>query len=327
MSTDANTKKVESAMQQTLPSSGQKPTLSQKVKQTGSLVGLTQGEIGQYLSGMRERVMQVLPKHLTADRILQMAATTISRNPNIAKCSPTSLLGAVMQASILGFPPVDSLGYCYFVPYGKDVQFQIGYKGYIELARRSGKIKMVYAEVVREGDEFTAKFGLNPSLEHKPKFDNSKPFTHVYAVCHFYDGGYNFVVLSKKDVERLRMRSPMQKGAPTGAWATDYEAMARAKALKQLSKYLPLNIDQVEAIATDEAILKPENFQNGQAKIEDITYDEITEVEPDTTEAEETVKVEETAEVNKQPAITETEQPKQAEQPEQPEQPEQKAQQ
>jgi recombinational DNA repair protein RecT len=66
----------------------------------------------------------------------------------------------------------------------------------------------------------------------------------------------------------------MQKGIPVGAWATDYDAMAKAKALKQLSKYLPLNIDQAEAIATDEAILKPENFQNGQAKIEDISYDE-----------------------------------------------------
>jgi len=265
--------KVNEAIQQAT-NGGQKKPVSERVKETGSFIGLTAGEIGQYLSGMKERVAQVLPKHLTAERILQMAATTIGRNPSIAKCSPASLLGSVMQASILGFPPVDALGYCYFVPYGKDVQFQIGYKGYIELARRSGKIKMVYAEVVREGDEFTAEFGLNPTLEHRPKFDSGKPLTHVYAVCHFNDGGYNFVVLSKKDVERLRLRSPMQKGSPAGAWLTDYEAMARAKALKQLAKYLPLNIDQVEAISTDEAVLKPENFQNGAAKIEDISWQE-----------------------------------------------------
>jgi recombinase, phage RecT family len=265
--------KVTGAMQAATAPGNQK-TLQQKVSQTGSLMGLNQGEIGQYLSMMKDRVAQVLPKHLTADRVLQMAATTIHRNPAIAKCSPASLLGSVMQASILGFPPVDALGYCYFVPYGKDVQFQIGYKGLVELARRSGKIKMVYAEVVREGDEFVAAFGLNPTLEHKPNFDSNKPLTHVYAVCHFNDGGYNFVVLSKSDVERLRLRSPMQKGTPAGAWATDYDAMAKAKALKQLSKYLPLNIDQAEAIATDEAILTPDSFQNGQAKIEDITYED-----------------------------------------------------
>lgn len=257
-----------------------KPTVSQKVAAAGSLAGLNQGEIGQYLSGMRDRVAQVLPKHLTADRVLQMAATTIHRNPAIAKCSPASLLGSVMQASILGFPPVDALGYFYFVPYGKDVQFQIGYKGLVELARRSGKIKMVYAEVVREGDDFTARFGLNPTLEHTPRFDSTKPLTHVYAVCHFNDGGHNFVVLSRSDIERLRMRSPMQKGTPAGAWATDYEAMAKAKALKQLAKYLPLNIDQAEAIATDEAVLTPDNFDRGSVKIEDVSYEDQTDEAP-----------------------------------------------
>lgn len=109
--------KVKEAMQQSVVA---------KVKQTGSLAGLTQSDVATYLGGMKDRVSAVLPKHLTADRVIQMAATTIQRNPQIAKCTPASLLGAVMQASILGFPPVDALGYCYFVPYGSSVQFQIG---------------------------------------------------------------------------------------------------------------------------------------------------------------------------------------------------------
>jgi len=253
-------------------------TVIEKIKITGNLTGLKQSEIGEFLSGMKNQIANVLPKHLTADRVVQMAATIIHRNQAIAKCSTQSLIGAVMQASILGFPPVDSLGYCYFEPYGRDVQFQIGYKGFVELARRSGQIKMVYAEVVREGDEFICEFGLEPKLIHKPKLDSSKPFTHVYAVAHFTDGGHNFVILSKSDVERLRLRSPMQKGAPVGAWATDYDAMAKAKALKQLSKYLPLNIDIQTAIATDDSILKPESFEkDGSVKVEDILYDEVTE--------------------------------------------------
>jgi recombination protein RecT len=262
----------------------QKLSVHQKVAKTGSLAGLSQGEIGNYLKGMESRIAAALPKHLTADRIIQMAATTIHRNPAIAKCTPASLLGSIMQASILGFPPVDALGYCYFVPYGKDVQFQIGYKGYIELARRSGRVKMVYAEVVREGDEFEANFGLNPDLKHKPTFDSTKPLTHVYAVCQFTDGGYNFVVLSKSDVERLRMRNPMQKGSPAGAWASDYEAMAKGKALKQLSKYLPLNIDTQADLATDEAVLQPESFTAGRVKTEDIQYDDAQIVDPETGE-------------------------------------------
>lgn len=274
MTKESNTSKVADAMKTATGQKTQnKPTVNQKVKAAGSLATLNQGEIGAYLKGMESRIAAVLPKHLTAERVIQMAATTIHRNPAIAKCTPTSLLGAVMQASILGFPPVDSLGYCYFVPYGKDVQFQIGYKGFIELARRSGRVKMVYAEVVRKDDDFEAEFGLEPKLVHKPVFDSSKPITHVYAVCQFDDGGYNFVVLSKSDVERLRMRNPMQGAQPKGAWKTDYDAMAKAKALKQLSKYLPLNIDIQGDLSTDGAILTPESFKDGKASIEEINYD------------------------------------------------------
>lgn len=272
-------------------------TVAEKVSQSGNLLGLNQSEVSQYLMGMKSRVEQVLPKHLTAERIISMAATTIARNPQIAQCTPASLLGSVMQASILGFPPVEALGYCYFVPYNakkkgadgkdvwvKEVQFQIGYKGMIDLARRSGKIKTVYAEVVREGDEFSVTMGLEQNLVHNPKFDSSKPMTFVYAVCHYTDGGYNFVVLSRSDIERLRMRSPMQKETPSGAWATDYEAMAKAKAMKQLSKYMPLNIDQQVAVNSDEGTITPDSFSKdneGNSMATNVQYVQDAEVVDD----------------------------------------------
>lgn len=238
-----------------------------------TMANLKQGQIGELLLSMKDRIAQALPKHLSPERIIQMAATTISRNPKIAGCTTSSLCGAVMQASILGFSPVEALGYCYFVPYGKEVQFQIGYKGLIELARRSGKIKSVYAEVVYEGDEFEYALGLEPTLRHKPTLQGRGELLLSYAVCHFTEGGYNFVVLTREEIEKLRQRSPMQRATPSGAWATDYEAMAKAKALKQLSKYLPLNIDQVESIATDGAIIKAEDFEGGRLNIEAVSYD------------------------------------------------------
>jgi len=159
---------------------------------------------------------------------------------------------------------------------------------------------MVYAEVVREGDEFICEFGLEPKLIHKPKLDSSKPMTHVYAVAHFTDGGHNFIVLSKSDVERLRVRNASQNGAAKGAWATDYDAMAKAKALKQLSKYLPLNIDIQSQIATDDAILRPDSFQQGgTVKVEDIIYDEVDEETGEMSQSEE---AERKAEINQQAA-------------------------
>ena len=253
----------------------------QRTTKPGTLAGLRQSDVASVLGSMKQSITAALPKHLNAERMIQMAATLIHRNPKIAECTAPSLVGAVMQASILGFPPVESLAYCYFVPYGGNVQFQIGYRGMIDLARRSGQIKTIYAEVVREGDLFNYELGLFPKLEHTPMGDPSKAILKVYAVAHYIDGGNNFIVLDKKDVERLRMRSPMQKAAPSGAWYTDYEAMAKAKAIKQLAKYMPLNIDFVSALATDDAIIKPDSFVGGEVNLNDIDYAEVVYEHPD----------------------------------------------
>ena len=259
-----------------------------KAQKPGTMAGLKHTDVSTVLASMSAQVAQALPKHLTPERVIQMASGLIAKNPAIAECTAPSLMGAVMQASVLGFPPVDSLGYCYFVPYNrniaprgtpakwvKEVQFQIGYKGFIELARRSGKIKMVYAEVVREGDEFEHSLGLNPVLEHKPSGQTSGTITHAYGVAHYVDGGYNFIVLSRAEIEGLRQRSPMQKATPSGPWATDYAAMAKSKAIKQLSKYMPLTLDYYDQQQTDGATMKPENFANNQTgtlQVETLDY-------------------------------------------------------
>ena len=238
-----------------------------KSQKKGTLAGLKHTDVQTVLEGMKLQIAQALPKHLTADRMIHMAATLISKNPKLGECTAQSLVGAVMQASILGFKPVDSLGQCYFVPYNankgtrqspkwvKEVQFQIGYKGYIDLARRSGQIKTLYAYPVRQGDQFSYELGLNPDIKHVPGATADAQITHVYAVAHYKDGGYNFIVLTRDEVEKLRLRNPHQKAAPSQAWATDYEAMACAKAIKQLAKYMPLSEEMQGAVAADEAII------------------------------------------------------------------------
>lgn len=248
----------------------------QKAKKPGTLAGLKHTQVQDVISGMKGQIAQALPKHLTADRMIQMASSLISKNPKLAECSAASLVGAVMQASILGFRPVEQLGECYFVPYGGAVQFQIGYKGYISLARRTGELKNIYAEVVHAGDEFRVEYGLEPKLVHVPKMDNENAaITHVYAVARYKDDGYNFIVLSSNQVEKLRKRNPMQKGSASGAWATDYEAMAKGKAIKQLAKYMPLSVDFMDATLSDEAVITDRAFTNDQTglKVEQFTYE------------------------------------------------------
>ena len=235
-----------------------------KATKKGTLAGLKQTDVQSVLESLKPQISQALPKHLSADRMIQMATQVIVKNPKIAECSAASLIGAVMQASILGFKPSDSLGQVYFVPYGKSVQFQIGYKGYIDLARRSGQIRTLYAYPVYQNDHFEYELGLEPKLTHRPAQEDRGEITFVYAVAHYKDGGYNFVVLSKQEVERLRLRNAFQKSKPSGAWATDYEAMACAKAIKQLSKYMPLSEEMQGAVLSDEGVIQPDNFSNDQ---------------------------------------------------------------
>lgn len=266
----------------------------------GTMAGLKQTDVSTILASMKPQIAQALPKHLTAERMCQMTTTLITQNQEIAKCSVASIVGAVMQASILGFEPVSALGQCYFVPYGGHVQFQIGYKGYLRLAQNSKEVKNIYAEVVRKGDKFEYELGLEPKLKHVPNLDGFGDITHVYAVAHLNNGGYQFVVLTHKQIESLRLRSPMQKSGLKGAWATDWEAMAKGKVIKQLAKYLPLSVDVQKAIVTDEAIITDKAFTNTGDGInvdavlfdpfEDMTNKPVSSTPPTTTDQPEPVK-------------------------------------
>lgn len=256
----------------------------QKASKKGTLAGLKHTDVETVLQGMKSQVAQALPKHVSAERVIQMTTTLISQNPAIAQCSAASIVGAMMQASILGFRPVNALGQCYFVPYGGQVSFQIGYKGWIDLARRSGQIKNLYAYCVRQGDEFEYELGLEPKLKHTPKSGPDQQMTHVYAVAHYKDGGYDFIVLTRSEVESLRMRNPMQKAAPAGPWKSDYEAMAKAKAIKQLAKFMPLSDEMQQASVSDDGIIdvtKTATNDHSGVNLDGIEY------EPDFTEYEE----------------------------------------
>lgn len=222
--------------------------------------------IADYLASMQPELQKALPEHMTPERLTRIALTTIRSNPQLQQCSPASLLGAVMQSAQLGLEP-GLIGHCYFVPFNKkikgqngekdkwtkEVQFIIGYKGMIDLARRSGHIESIYSHVVYEKDQFEYELGLNPKLVHKPATGHRGEMTHVYAVAHFKDGGYQFEVFSKEDVESVRLRS---KSKDSGPWQTDYEEMAKKTVIRRMWKYLPISIEIQQYAAQDETVRK-----------------------------------------------------------------------
>ncbi|MBB6176407.1 recombination protein RecT [Anoxybacillus tengchongensis] len=236
-----------------------KNQLANKAKNTEAAPPSPAQTIAAYLKKMGPEIEKALPKHMDADRMARIALTTIRTNPKLLECSVPSLLGAVMQAAQLGLEP-GLVGHCYLVPFknGKtgqsDVQFIIGYKGMIDLARRSGQIENIYAHAVYSNDEFDYELGLEPKLKHKPYMNGDRgEFIGVYAVAHFKGGGYQFEFMPKEEIEKRRKRS---KAANAGPWVTDYEEMAKKTVIRHMWKYLPISIEIQQQAAQDEVVRK-----------------------------------------------------------------------
>ena len=145
-----------------------------------------------------------------------------------------------MQAVQLGLEP-GLLGHCYILPYKREATF-IGYKGMIDLARRSGHIQSIYAHAVHENDEFEYELGLHPKLEHKPSHGDRGAFIGAYAVAHFKDGGYQMEFMPKSEIEKRRKRSASANSSYS-PWSSDYEEMAKKTVVRYMFKYLPISIE------------------------------------------------------------------------------------
>jgi recombination protein RecT len=237
--------------------------------------------VAAYLKKMAPEIEKALPSFMNIERFGRIALTTIRTNPQLLHCSIPSLLGAVMQAAQLGLEP-GLIGHCYIIPYGKEATFIIGYKGMIDLARRSGNIESIYAHAVYEADEFDYELGLNPKLYHKPASGRRGAMTYVYAVAHFKDGGYQFEVMDMEEIERRRSRSKASKNGP---WVTDFEEMAKKTVIRHMWKYLPISIEIQQQAAQDEVVRKditsePKSVYSDAIEVEGYTAEDIPMDEP-----------------------------------------------
>lgn len=203
---------------------------------------------------MQAQIRAALPRHMTPERLARIVTTEIRKVPKLAECTPVSFFGAVIQCAQLGLEPGNALGHAYLLPYGKDVQLIIGYRGMIDLARRSGQIVSIDARAVYEGDKFECTLGLDPHIDHVPDWNNpnrtkAEKLQFVYAVAKLKDGGIQFDVMSRAEIEGIRARSKAGNGGP---WKTDYTAMALKSVVRRLFKFLPVSIEMQTAVGLDE---------------------------------------------------------------------------
>lgn len=196
------------------------------------------------------QIAAALPSHLTPDKMIRMAITAISKNPKLLECTQTSLFGSIIQLAQLGLAPDAVLGEAYLIPYGTEATLIVGYKGLVNLARRSGQVSRFQARPVYQGDEFEYEFGLDERLVHKPSGESSdEKLTHVYAVIEFKDGSKMFDVMTRKEVEFARDKS---KGRSNPVWKSHFGEMAKKTVIRRLAKVAPLSPEFQKAVALDE---------------------------------------------------------------------------
>ena len=211
-----------------------------------------------YIRSTAGEIKKALPSVITPERFTRMVLSAISVNPKLGSCTPGSFLGAMMSAAQLGLEPNTPLGQAYILPYMNkgvlEAQFQLGYKGLIDLAYRSGEVEVIQSHIVYENDEFECNYGLEPTLKHTPAADDRGDPIKVYAMFKTKSGGFGFEVMSMADVRRHAEKYSKAYNSGFSPWKTNFEEMAKKTVLKRVLKYAPLKSDFVRAVVQDETV-------------------------------------------------------------------------
>lgn len=238
--------------------------------------------IKDYINAMSGEISKALPQVMTPERFTRIALSAVSNTPKLASCTPQSFLGAMMNAAQLGLEPNTPLGQAYLIPFDNrkkgvtECQFQIGYKGLIDLAYRSGDVRMIDAQTVYENDEFEYELGMDPVLKHKPARSNRGNPIYFYATFKLTNGGQGFQVMSMEDVQAHAKK--YSKTYNNGPWQTNFEEMAKKTVLKKLLKYAPLKTEFVKQVTQDESIKSEisDHMEDVPNEYMDVEYEEHT---------------------------------------------------
>lgn len=207
--------------------------------------------------GVASKIKDVLGNEKVAAGFISSVISIANGSKELRNADPMTVVGAAMVAATLQLPVVPTIGLAYIVPYKGQAQFQIGYRGLIELAERSGQFKNIIDEVVYEGqlvrkNKFTGEYIFDE--------DAKKSNTVIGYMARFdlINGFSKTIFWSKAEVEAHAMKfSQAYRNGWNCPWKTDFDAMARKTVLKALfGKYAPKSIQMQNAIALDQATVK-----------------------------------------------------------------------
>lgn len=218
--------------------------------------------IAQYVKSdiVREQAEKLLGKR--AGQFIASVSSLVNSSPLLAECEPKTVLSACMTAASLDLPISQSLGFAYIIPYKKQAQFQMGYKGYIQLAQRSGQVTRINATDVREGeivsiDRLSGDITFN-WIQNADDRNNAKVIGYV-AYFRLVNGYEKMLYMTSEELQAHGKKFSQTARKNYGLWVDEFDAMAKKTVLKLLlSKDAPLSTDMVRAIEADQAVIDGE---------------------------------------------------------------------
>jgi len=237
---------------------------------------------------VKKRLDDILGKRAStfATSVMQI----MKSNDLLAQAEPNSVVGAAMTAATLNLPLNNSIGFAYIIPFNtknpdgtKSVkaQFQIGYKGFLQLAQRSGQFKTINVTEVKAGeiesrDRMTGEIEFNWLQDDKER--EKRKSVGYLAYFGLLNGFEKTLFMSIDELNAHGSKFSKTFGNAYGLWKKDFDSMAKKTVLKLLlSKYAPLSIDMQTAVVTDQASF------NSAEDTDDVSYvdNEETTIDPD----------------------------------------------
>lgn len=205
-------------------------------------------DIVTILESKRTALESVMPAGVDQERFFHIATGLVRGNTDLSRCEPRSVAMAIYGVARLGLVPDPALGHVYVIPYGQAATVVVGYRGYIELARRGGMVTTVQTEVVYDGCEFEYVKGTEKRLRHVPWYltnnKQGKPRL-VYCVAELAGGGTQEEVMTVAQIDAVKKS--------TKVWRDHWDEMARKTVVRRASKYWPLTTELATAVEYDEA--------------------------------------------------------------------------
>lgn len=196
----------------------------------------------------QQQLMDLLGADVDVARFKAVVLNTMARNSDLQTASLESVLDAIRVSATLRLEPTGILGEGYIIKYGSTAQFEAGYRGLLKLARRSGQVAAMDAQVVYMADAFAIQLGTDPRIEHQPSIEGERgAYRGAYAWARLTTGELVVEWMTDADIQAVRSKSRAGSG-PSSPWVAHYGEMARKTVIKRLMKRLPLGADAEQAL-------------------------------------------------------------------------------